>query len=132
MPLVVGGAAAEAAAAALGHDVDRSACAAAVLRLEIRRLDLDFSDGVEPGRGIGAVARGACILVLDPVVRQVDAATAVDRDAAESIPARRFAVRSVDNARQEPERAQKVAALEADVLNLLRGDLRRPRARLRL
>lgn len=125
--LVVGGAAPEVLRAAPGNDRNGRAGAAAVFRLEVRRLDADLGNRIERrSRVVAAV--GAGVLVGDPVVREVEAAAAaVDREAAHAAPPRRFARAGVDHPGQELEVAGEVPPLRGDVLDLLAIDETGPR-----
>ena len=120
--LVVRGAAAEVLRPAARDDGDRRAGAAAVLGLEVRRLDADFGDRVERGSGVVAAVR-AGVLVRDAVVREVEPPLRplIDR-LPMLLPTRRLAVARVDDARQQLEHAGEVAPLERDVLDVVARD----------
>ena len=108
--------------ATAGHDGNRRAGAAPVLRLEVGGLDADLGDRVERRRGVVAGVRPG-VLAGHAVVRKVEtAAAAVDRQAAHAVPARRLAVGRIHDARQELQVAGEVAALQGDVVDLLAVD----------
>ena len=121
--LVVRRGAVEITRAALGDDGDRRARAAAVLGLEVGRLDLDLRDRIERRRGVVARVR-AGVLVGHAVVGEVERVLAVDGHAAHRSPARGVTRGRVDDAGQRLEAAHEVAAFQADVLDLAGGDRR--------
>ena len=121
IPLVIGEAAVEVLGATAGHDGNRRAGAAPVLRLEVGGLDADLGDRVERRRGVVAGVRPG-VLAGHTVVREIEtAAAAVDRQAAHAVPARRLAVGRIHDARQELQVAGEVAALQGDVVDFSRS-----------
>ena len=117
---------------AAGDDGDRRAGTAAVLGLEVRGLHADLTDGVQRGCRVVAAVRSG-VLVGDAVVGEVERRAAVDRQAAaHRAPAGRFAVRRIDDARQQLQHAGDVASLQGDIFDVVARDHARARRGRRL
>ena len=109
--------------AALDDGVDGAAGGAPVFSLIVGEEYLNFGDGVDRRREVGAAHRTG-VERRDAVESEVDRAlaVAVDSDATEVIPARGIAVGGIDDAGEQFDQAEVVAALEGDVLSLFERD----------